>query len=29
MDSDKMLVVMSWVVGLSVVLGVILFIFKT
>jgi len=29
MGSDKMLVVMSWIVGISVVLGVILFIFKT
>ncbi len=29
MDSDKMLVVMGGIVALSVVLGVILFIFKT
>ncbi len=28
-DSDKMLIIMSWVIGLSVVLGILLFLFKT
>lgn len=29
MDSDKMLKFMSWVIGLSVVFGILLFLFKT